>query len=339
MIIFKFNVKSIIVSSESCLMHFSPHKIDIYMKFLLLHIKNSSAQYLLLSFLMITIWGFAQAKKDTIYIFYLGGQSNMQGYGKNIDLPKSLNKKVLDVMIFQGDSQKDNHPNGGNGFWDVLQPGYGTGFSSDGKLNKLSERFGIELSFADKIKKNYPNKKIAIIKYTRNGSSIDSIGTNSFGCWDPAFKSGSGKNQYDYFLKTVLKAMSTKDINNDGIEDVLVPAAILWMQGESDGDKTEAIAQNYYTNFKQLMDLLRAAFRDNDLPILVAKISDSEQDTDGKVWNYGELVQYAQEKFVKNTKNAAIIRSTKNYIYSDKWHYDSAGYIDLGIEFAKKVKL
>ena len=36
--------------------------------------------------------------------------------------------------------------------------------------------------------------------------------------------------------------MAVKDINGDGVEDVLVPSGILWMQGESDADKTEQIA-------------------------------------------------------------------------------------------------
>ncbi len=281
---------------------------------------------------------YSQTKKDTVYVFYLGGQSNMQGYGKNVDLPKDLQKPFKDVMIFQGDSQKDDHPNGGNGNWDVLQAGHGSGFSFSGISNKLSDRFGIEISFAKKIRETYPTKKIAIIKYTRNGSSLDSIGTNNFGSWEPDYKSKTGKNQYDYFLRTVSKAMSVKDINNDGVEDILIPTAILWMQGESDADKTEQIANDYYANQKRLMDLIRAAFHNNDLPIVIGKISDSEQDTDGKVWDYCEIVQYAQEKFVRNTKNASIVRSAKNYKYSDKWHYDSKGYIDLGVEFAKNIK-
>lgn len=281
---------------------------------------------------------FSQIKKDTIYVFYLGGQSNMQGYGKNADLPKELQKPFKDVMIFQGDSQIDDHPNGGNGKWDFLQPGHGSSFSTDGFTNTLSDKFGIELSFAKKIRETYPAKKIAIIKYTRNGSSLDSIGTNNFGSWDPDYKSKTGQNQYDYFLRTVSTAMSVRDINNDGIEDILIPKAILWMQGESDADKTEQIAVNYYSNFKRLMELMKAALHNNDLPIVIGKISDSEQDTDGKVWDYCEIIQYAQEKYIKNYRNTFIIRSTKNYKYSDKWHYNSAGYIDLGIEFSKHIK-
>ena len=285
--------------------------------------------FVLMPFLLL-----AQAKKDTIRVFYLGGQSNMQGYGYNKELPSSLNKKNKNVFIYQGNPVGDNDTNGGLGKWDVLQPGNGTGFASDGVTNTLSDRFGIELSFAQKVQELYPNQKIAIIKYARNGSSIDSVGTTYFGAWEPDFK---GKNQYDYFLKTVNNAMCVKDINGDGIEDVLIPSGIIWMQGESDADKTEAIANKYYTNLKRLTELMRATFRNNDLPIVIGKISDSGDDIDGKVWTFGELVQYGQEKFALTVSNVNIVRTTNSYKYSDKYHYNSDGYIDLGQEFAKAV--
>ena len=287
--------------------------------------------------ILIPFFAFSQSKKDTIKVFYLGGQSNMQGYGKNSELPASLNKKFKEVYIFQGNPAGDNEKNGGIGVWENLKPGHGDGFSSDGKKNKLSDKFGIELSFADKMQILYPNQKIAIIKYSRIGSSIDSIGNQNFGSWDVDYKGKNGVNQYGFFLKTVNNALTVKDINNDGTEDILVQSGILWMQGESDADKTEAIANNYYFQLKRLMDLMRAALRNNNLPVIIGKITDSENDTDGKVWTFGELVQNAQEKYVKTDRNAAIIEATKNYKYSDKYHYDSAGYMDFGKEFADAV--
>jgi hypothetical protein len=60
------------------------------------------------------------------------------------------------------------------------------------------------------------------------------------------------------------------------------------------------------------MDLMRACLHTDDLPVVIGKISDSHNDEDGKVWDYGELVQYAQEKYSKEDKNAAIVRSTRN---------------------------
>ncbi|MNS11754.1 hypothetical protein D3C72_433020 [compost metagenome] len=281
----------------------------------------------------------AQPKKDTIRVFYLGGQSNMEGFGYVKGLPDSLSKKFKNVFIYHGNPVGDNDKSGGLGKWDVLQAGHGTGFSSDGISNKLSDRFGIELSFAKKLQELYPNQKLAFIKYARNGSSIDSIGTSSFGAWEPDFNEGKGKNQYDYFLKTVNNAMAVKDINGDGVEDVLIPTGIIWMQGESDADKTEQIANQYYANLKRLMELMRATFRNNDLPVVIGKISDSGDDTDGKVWGFGELVQYGQEKFAATQSKASIVRTTSSYKYSDKYHYDNEGFIDLGKQFANAIFL
>jgi hypothetical protein len=281
----------------------------------------------------------AQPKKDTIRVFYLGGQSNMEGFGFVKNLPDSLNKKNKNVFIYHGNSVEDNNETGGLGKWDFLEPGHGSGFSSDGKVNKLSDRFGVELSMAKKLQELYPNQKLAFIKYARNGSSIDSVGTTGFGAWEPDFKGGKGMNQYDFFLKTVNNAMAVNDINGDGVEDILIPTGIIWMQGESDSDKTEQIANQYYANLKRLMELMKAAFRNADLPIVIGKISDSGDDTDGKVWRFGELVQYGQEKFALVEPNVAIVRTTNSYKYSDRYHYDNNGFIDLGKQFANSIFL
>ncbi|MDA3853338.1 MAG: hypothetical protein PF444_03750 [Bacteroidales bacterium] len=275
-------------------------------------------------------------ERDTIRIFYLGGQSNMDGYGYNADLPDSLDKTFKDVWIFHGNTAHDGENNGGIGIWDNLQPGHGRYFSSDGKKNKLSNRFGVELSLAHKLQALYPNEKIALLKYSKGGTSIDSVAAGNFGCWEPDFRSKSGINQYDHFLKTINGAFATKDIDGDGKEDVLVPCGIVWMQGESDA-QDEEVALRYYDNLKRLMDLMRAAFRTDDLPVVIGKISDSWNSDQGKVWKYGELVQYAQEKYILTEDNAAIVRDTRYYKYSDRWHYNSNGYIDLGEKFAEAL--
>jgi len=276
-------------------------------------------------------------QKDKIRVFYLGGQSNMEGYGYNVDLPKDLSKAFENVWIYEGNSAGDNQENGGLGKWDVLKPGHGVGFSSDGIKNMYSERFGIELSLAKRLQELYPNDKIAFIKYARGGSSIDSLAAAQFGCWEPDYQGSKGINQYDHFLTTLKGALNNSDIDGDGKQDILIPSGIIWMQGESDAGFTEEIANKYYFNLKRLMDLIRASLRTDDLPIVIGKISDSWNDIDGKVWEYGELVQYAQEKFAKTDKNAAIIRNTRYYKYSDPWHYNSDGYIDLGEKFAEAL--
>ena len=84
-----------------------------------------------------------QFEKDTIKLFFLGGQSNMEGHGKNAELQDALKKEFNNVWIFQGNPVPDEKENGGLGIWDVLTPGHGAGFSSDGNKNKLSNITGV----------------------------------------------------------------------------------------------------------------------------------------------------------------------------------------------------
>lgn len=275
-------------------------------------------------------------EKETFRLFFLGGQSNMEGHGLNTELPDSLSGSIENVWIFHGFPIGDGNQKGGSGTWDKLKPGNGAGFTSDGVNNKLANKFGPELSFGKKLQELYPNEKIALIKYARGGSSIDSLAAREYGSWEFDYQGTDGINQFDHFLTTVKGALNIKDINGNGIEDVLVPSGIIWMQGESDA-LDEQIALRYYDHLKRLMDLIRASFRADDLPVVIGKISDSGKDNHGKTWKYGELVQYAQEEYVRKDKNAAIVRDTKNYNYSDPWHYDSKGYIDLGIKFAEAI--
>lgn len=272
-----------------------------------------------------------------VRVFVLAGQSNMNGFGYSKDLPNDL-KVFKDVYIFQGNSVRDGDLNGGVGKWDILKPGHGTGFKTDGKTNTLSDRFGLELSLAKRLKELFPNDKIAFIKYAREGTSIDSLAAADFGCWDADFHGKNGVNQYDSFLKTVKNALAETDIDGNGKKDDIIPSGILWMQGEGDASFSEEIANNYYSHLKTLMNLMRAALLTDNLPVVIGKISDSGKNEMGRVLPRGELVQYAQEKFAQNDKSAAIVRSTKKYNYgNDAWHYDSAGYIDLGKNFADEV--
>jgi iduronate 2-sulfatase len=73
------------------------------------------------------------------------------------------------------------------------------------------------------------------------------------------------------------------------------------------------------------------------MPVAIGRISDSHNDTDSLVWTFGDAVREAQARFVAEDGNAALVTSTDNYGYSDKWHYDSEGYIDLGREFAEAI--
>jgi hypothetical protein len=282
------------------------------------------------------------AHATTYDLYYLGGQSNMDGFGYVEELPPEAAGPVKGVMIFHGNTSPDDAAVNGHGLWAELRPGHGSGYSTDGTTANYSNRFGVELSFARKLLELEPDANIAIIKYSRGGSSIDRDAADSWGCWDPDYPddTSTGINQYDHFLATIRHALAVEDINGDGQPDTLVPKGIIWMQGESDAAHGKKIARQYEENLERLMDLVRAALLSDDLPVVIGRISDSgrdEEEKDGKVWNHGEVVRQAQKSYVANDPRAALVTSTDTYGYSDPWHYDSAGYLDLGTQFAIAV--
>lgn len=275
----------------------------------------------------------APAFAKDYHVYYLGGQSNMDGYGKVSELPADLKNGVAGVWIFHGNMGLDGQKPAGQGKWSPLKPGHGRSFASDGKTNKYSDRFGAELTFARRLKKIYPDRHIALIKYSRGGTSISdkASAAKRFGCWAPDWVGGEGAgkgiNQYDHFLATLKHARAVKDIDGDGKPDRLIPSGLVWMQGESDA-QAKAVADQYEANLTRLMALLAKDLGDPKQRVVIGRI------TNWKVWTHGKTVRAAQAAFVKQHPNAALVTSTDNYGNSDPWHYDTAGYLDLGIKFA-----
>ena len=75
---------------------------------------------------------------DIWKVYYFGGQSNMDGYGFNDQLPDSLKKRIPNSMIFNGKRDNEGSRNGGTGIWSPVEPGHGNMFQTDGISNSLS---------------------------------------------------------------------------------------------------------------------------------------------------------------------------------------------------------
>lgn len=276
----------------------------------------------------------ADGETKTYKLYFLGGQSNMVGYGYVAELPANLNHGVDRVMIFEGRSAFDGDSKGGKGIWSSLQPGFGHGFDTDGRTIRLSDRFGPELSFGLALSSNLPNTRIALVKYALGGSGlVPGVGE---GNWHPTIRNGHRVNQFDHAIKTLHNALSDRDIDGDGIRDKLIPAGIVWMQGESDANDSQASADAYNENLAHLVQSLRAALGDESLPVVVGKITDSGMADDGSVMDYIDMVQQAQASFAATDHCAELVSITDSLNYSDdKYHYDSEGFIRLGEAFSE----
>ncbi len=85
------------------------------------------------------------------------------------------------------------------------------------------------------------------------------------------------------------------------------------------------------------MDLVRAALRHDDLPVVIGRVTDSGRITGKQMMKHGDVVGAAQAAFVKTDGRAILVTSTDGYNFSDVWHYDSPAYIDLGRQFANAL--
>jgi len=266
-------------------------------------------------------------------LYFLGGQSNMEGYGKVAELPAGMTGAVEGVRIFNGRIAEDGAAGGGAGLWAPLEPGHGTLYRTDGTQQELSDRFGPELPFGRRLGELEPGARVALIKYAKGGTSLLE-GGSGYGNWEPDSELGGGINQYDHALATLREALAVRDIDGDGEDDTLTPAGIVWMQGEADAYDNPVAARAYRANLKRMMDLLRAALRRDDLPVVVGRIVDSGRDEDGLLMDFSPDVQRAQAEYAAADRCAALVDVSDGIGWTDDWHYDTASYLRLGRAFA-----
>jgi hypothetical protein len=261
----------------------------------------------------------------------------MVGYGYAAELPSDLRRKIDRVMIFEGRAAFDDDRRGGMGVWTALEPGHGFGVETDGRSLRLSNRFGPELSFGHTLSSQLPDTRIALVKYALGGSGLaPGVG---LGGWHPTDKNGHRRNQFDHAISTLRNALSNSDIDGDGVRDLLIPAGIVWMQGESDANVNYETAAAYEENLALLVRALRSELGSNNLPVVIGKITDSRMAEDGSVMDYIDSVQEAQARYAQGDPCAELVTITETLRYpdGDPWHYDSDGFIRMGKAFAEAV--
>ena len=106
------------------------------------------------------------------------------------------------------------------------------------------------------------------------------------------------------------------------------------MQGESDAAYGEPVARRYAGHLARVLEALREALGAQDLPVALGRISDSRAARGRPVWPHGAIVRRAQAAYAEADPCATLVTATDGYRYSDLWHYDTAGYLDLGRRFA-----
>ncbi len=225
----------------------------------------------------------SSSKNKKIKVFFLAGQSNMDGRARARNLTpddlKRLSKAQRNLTLYY------NH----------LPPTplqVSTPAKHTQKKFGAKKMFGPELFFGINMSEKYPNHKIVLIKRSKGGMSL-------YGAWNPNWSLDKAKvmkedddpklySDFIAYAKEVLSTMDTSQYELDGM---------LWVQGESDsGTKKNGTipADTYKDNLKNLIQGVRKEFKKPDLPFMIFQVG------------HGKVVQ-AMKEIAKEDENVVLI--------------------------------
>lgn len=203
-------------------------------------------------------------QENKIKIFFLAGQSNMDGRARAYNLTTEDKERIKKAQ--QNVTLYYNHRD--------LVPFQATKVADHiARKFEADTLFGPELFFGIKMSEAYPNHKIVLIKRARGGMSL-------YGAWNPEWNEDNAKHMnelkapklYSDFIayaKSILKEMNPEDYELCGM---------LWVQGETDSGKRfgPKPAESYESNLKKLIAGVRTEFSSPKLPFLMFQVGNGK---------------------------------------------------------------
>lgn len=266
------------------------------------------------------------AKAETVDVYILSGQSNMQGIGKLKNLSENYKKERKNSYYWNGEK------------FEKLIP-------EKTKTSARKTDFGPEMGFSFLMEQLNPERKIYIIKYYASGQPLHYgwngnkwLGGNAApNRWNfyPGEKQND-PNMGNHYKK--LKSMSTKALkylDKEGINYQV--KGLVWMQGEQD-TKNPLSAQNYAKCLKQYKKILEADLKTSNLPFVFGQVCPHEPAKE-RFTNRTELRQSQANAHYKSGHADAIpgvwvIPTEGMPLLPDTVHYNAQGQILLGQEMA-----
>jgi iduronate 2-sulfatase len=239
--------------------------------------------------------------------YLLAGQSNMDGRGKAADLDEAQRRPDERALIFYR-----NPPASSDG-WKPLAPGFSIPPGYKGGVP--SAVFGPELGFAAALLAAKPGTRLALIKGSKGGTTIEQ--------WSPGTKGASATQGpcYRDFLATI--AMATEALAKQG--DTLTVRALLWHQGESNAKDDAA---TYQAKLANLIARLREDLGQPDLPVVVGEVFDDHK-RDG--------VRAAQRQIATAVPHVAFASAEGLTTSDNGTHFDARSQLVLGRRFAEAL--
>jgi hypothetical protein len=216
-------------------------------------------------------------------LFLLGGQSNMVGQGLLTRLPRTYRPMPDSVSTWDYDG------------WHKLTP--------QGQL------FGPEFSFAFELARAFPNERIGLIKYARNGSAIAE--------WSPIDPQSLYAGLMDRHKAAKAASPGSRTV------------AMLWLQGERDARFGE-MAASYPVKLRELIDATRKDTETPELAFFIGQVNPSSV-----THPFISQVRRAQVELAKEMKNVVCVTTRGLPKDTDNLHYDAAGCVAMGKRYAR----
>ena len=262
----------------------------------------------MMKFLLIFLVLFLPVSGEEYEIYLLAGQSNMDGRGQAKDLtPKQRQPSKSNIIYYRNPPHSSKK-------WKALEPGYSIAPKYKGKLP--SPTFGPEIGFVETLSKSQPNKKFALIKGSKGGTSLRVD-------WNPGEKEKPDTQgpRYRYFIETISLALEA--LKEDGHTGTI--RGLLWHQGESDSNQATELHQKRLINF---IARLREDLGIEELPVVLGQVYDNDK---------RDKVRAAIAGTAKAVSNCEVASSEGTKTWDPGTHFDAKSQFLLGKRFAEQM--
>jgi hypothetical protein len=267
--------------------------------------------FLILQVLILFIFSLHSQEKKDVMLFILSGQSNAIGHGDGALLPAEYKTSNSEVLLYLQSI----------GSWRnmaALGPVRTT-------LGMTANSFGTELSFAFEMKKNFPDKIIAVTKVaTSGGTSIvgwDKDNLRSDWITDLEEVDNVDVAPLKLYDKLISETKKSIDLlkSNALVSDIKV-YGMLWLQCERD-NSTLSLVNKYEQRLTNLINNIRTDFEE---PEMIALCLDAHLSRNQAAFK--TVLRRVENDMLK----VKIVETTGLTYHSGTVHFNTGGHIEYG---------